>query len=147
MKKNNQYEINFAANTIIVTKRFLQAASQMDTPEYVTMTQLRAHNMPIVVREIHRTAKEKRWSCERMETFIGNVVDSERYMKEYQTTMETYGYMKTWAWFKNTFANYKTAKLNENYQYITMTKEQMEAEKRAGKRSLVKVPSNPPIAA
>ena len=108
MKKNNQYEINFASNTITVTKAFLQAASQMDTPEFATMTQLRALNMPITVREIHRVPKERRWSSKRM---------------------ETYGYMGTWSWFKKTFANYKTAKLNENYQYITMTKEQMDAEK------------------
>ena len=37
--------------------------------------------------------------------------------------------MKTWSWFKKTFANYKTAKLNENHLFVTMTKEQMDAEK------------------
>ena len=130
MKKNNQYEINFATNTIIVTKNFLQAASQMDTPEYVTMTQLRALNMPITVREIHRVPKERRWSEKQMETFIRNTVDSDRNMVDFQKTMETYGYMKTWSWFKKTFANYKTAKLNENHLFVTMTKEQMEAEKK-----------------
>ena len=129
MKKNNQYEINFASNTITVTKAFLQAASQMDTPEFATMTQLRALNMPITVREIHRVPKERRWSEKQMETFIRNVVDSDRYMKDYQKTMETYGYMKTWGWFKKTFANYKTAKLNENHLFVTMTKEEMDAEK------------------
>ena len=60
MKKNNQYEINFASNTIIVTKAFLEKASQMDTPEYATMTQLRALNMPISMREIHRKQQETR---------------------------------------------------------------------------------------
>lgn len=137
MKKNNQYEINFATNTIIVTKAFLEKASQLDAPEFVTMTQLRALNMPITVREIHRVPKERRWSEKQMETFIRNVVDSEHYMKEYKKTMETYGYMKTWSWFKKTFANYKTAKLNEKYQYITMTKEQMEAEAFVEKASAI----------
>ena len=129
MKKNCQYEINFASNTITVTKVSLQAASQMDTPEFATMTQLRALNMPITVREIHRVPKERRWSEKQMETFIRNVVDSDRYMADYQKTMETYGYMKTWGWFKKTFANYKTAKLNENHLFVTMTKEEMDAEK------------------
>ena len=134
MKKNNQYEINFASNTIIVTKAFLEKASQMDTPEYATMTQLRALNMPISVREIHRKTREARWNCQRMEIFIKHTVDSERHMKDYETMLETYGYMKTWGWFKNTFANYKTAKLNEKHQYITMTKEEMDAakQKKAG---------------
>ena len=133
MKKNRSYEINFASNTIIVTKNFLDKASQMDTPEFVAMAQLRALNMPITVREIHRTQRETRWNCQRMEIFIKHTVDSERYIKDYETMLETYGYMKTWGWFKHTFANYKTAKLNENHQYITMTKEEMDAEKRRKK--------------
>ena len=64
-----------------------------------------------------------------METFIRNTVDSDRYMVDFQKMMESYGYMKTWGWFKKTFANYKTAKLHENHLFVTMTKEELDAEK------------------
>ncbi len=92
MKKNNQYEINFAANTIVVTKRFLQAASQIGTTEFATMTQLRSLNMPITVREIHRTKSSKpRWNYKRMESFLRHVVDSERYLADYRAMKDAYG--------------------------------------------------------
>lgn len=55
MIKHANYEINFVINTITVTKRFLAAASQIGTQEYATMTELRKLQMPITVREIHRT--------------------------------------------------------------------------------------------
>jgi hypothetical protein len=69
MKKNQQYEINFANNTVIVTKAFLQAASQTDTPEFNQMLKLRALNMPITVREIRRKS-DNRWSYAQMENYI-----------------------------------------------------------------------------
>jgi len=106
MKKNYQYEINFAANTIVVTKRFLQAASQIGTTEFATMTQLRALNMPITVREIHRIQKETRWSYARIEGYLQNVVDSENYLADYAAVKKSCGYMGTWGWFKKNFPKY-----------------------------------------
>ncbi|MBR2773012.1 MAG: hypothetical protein IKD78_13570 [Bacteroidales bacterium] len=107
MKKNAQYEINFATNTITVTKRFLQASSQIGTPEFVTMEQLRELNNPISVREIHRVQKENRWGYERMEAYLKHVVDSDRYLADYTTVKDACGYMATWGWFKKTFPMYK----------------------------------------
>ena len=121
MKKNCQYEINFAANTIVVTKRFLQAASQIGTTEFATMTQLRALNMPITVREIHRTQRETRWSYARMEGYLRNVVDSEHYLADYAAVKESCGYMGAWGWFKKTFPKYaKLPELDDQHRIMIL---------------------------
>lgn len=121
MKKNANYEINFAINTITVTKRFLAAASQIGTQEYATMTELRKLQMPITVREIHRTVKETRWNYARIEDYLRNVVDSERYLADYAAVRDGKGYMGTWAWFKKTFPKYaEVPELDENHHYMIL---------------------------
>lgn len=121
MKKNAQYEINFASNTIIVTKRFLAAASQIGTTEFATMSELRKLQMPITVQQIHRKQRENRWSYERMERFISMVENSDSYMADFAATENGAGYMATWAWFKKTFPKYKNCpELNENHRFIVL---------------------------
>ena len=119
MRKNAQYEINFATNTIIVTKRFREAASLIGTPEFKTMTELRKLNMPITERVITRANKGGRWSFARMESFIRNVDDADRYMADFNTVRDGVSYMKVWAWFKKTFPNYAaTPELNEDHKIV-----------------------------
>lgn len=119
MKKNAQYEINFATNTIVVTKRFREAASIIGTPEFSTMIELRKLNMPITERIIKRTAKSDRWCIARMEKYIRNVDEADRYMADFNTLREGVGYMKVWAWFKKTFPNYAaTPELNEDHKIV-----------------------------
>ena len=94
MKKNAPYEINFTTNTIIVTKRFREAASIIGTPEFNIMVELRKLNMPITERIIKRTNKNGRWSIARMENYIRNVDDADRYMADFNTVRDGVGYMK-----------------------------------------------------
>lgn len=118
MKKNQQYEINFAANTVIVTRAFLQAASQTDTPEFNQMMRLRALNMPITVREVRRKS-EHRWSYEQMENFIDCVENSEKYYADYLAVRKAKKYLTTWNWFKKTFPNYAgLPELNDEHRII-----------------------------
>ena len=119
MKKNANYEINFATNTIIVTKRFREAASIIGTPEFNTMVELRKLNMPITERIIKRTSGEDRWTFKRMEHFIRNVDDADRYMADFDALRDAVSYMKVWAWFKATFPNYaKTPEMDENHRIV-----------------------------
>ena len=106
MKKNQQYEINFTTNTIIVTKAFLQAASQTEAPEFKTMMKLRELQMPITVREIRRES-EHRLSYKQMENYIQCVESSDIYLARYERTKQAQGYRGTWKWFKKCFPNYK----------------------------------------
>lgn len=118
MKKNQQYEINFASNTIIVTRAFLQAASQTDTPEFNQMMKLRALNMPITVREVRRKS-EHRWSYEQMENYIDCVENSEKYYADYLAVRKAQKYLTTWSWFKKTFPNYTgLPELNDEHRII-----------------------------
>ena len=119
MKKNAPYEINFTTNTIIVTKRFREAASIIGTPEFNIMVELRKLNMPITERIIKRTNKNGRWSIARMENYIRNVDDADRYMADFNTLRDGVGYMKVWAWFKKTFPNYAaTPELNDDHKIV-----------------------------
>lgn len=118
MKKNTNYEINFTTNTIIVTKRFREAAAIIGTPEFNTMVELRKLNMPITERVIKRTNREDRWTFKRMEGYIRNVDGAEQYMADYRTLRDAYGYMKVWSWFKKTFPNYASPELDRNHKIV-----------------------------
>lgn len=43
--RNMDYSINWSTNTITVTKKFMNAASQMNTDAYALMMELRALGM------------------------------------------------------------------------------------------------------
>ena len=104
MKKNQNYEINFATNTIIVSKKFLAAASVMETAAYKEMLELQKLGMPIGVKEIHRgKAKEKKWTFTRMEHYLKNVTESDKWMADYKTLKEATCHPVVWNWFKSTF--------------------------------------------
>ena len=119
MKKNAPYEINFTTNSIVVTKRFREAASIIGTPEFNIMVELRKLNMPITERIIKRTNKNGRWSIARMEKYIRNVDDADHYMADFNTLRDGVGYMKVWNWFKKTFPNYAaTPELNDDHKIV-----------------------------
>ena len=104
MKKNQNYEINFATKTIIVSKKFLAAASVMETAAYKEMLELQKLGMPIGVQEIHRgKAKEKKWTFTRMEHYLKNVTESDKWMADYKTLKEATCHPVVWNWFKSTF--------------------------------------------
>ena len=104
MKKNQNYEINFATNTIIVSKKFLAAASVMETAAYKEMLELQKLGMPIGVKEIHRgKTKEKKWTFTRMEHYLKNVTESDKWMADYKTLKEATCHPVVWNWFKSTF--------------------------------------------
>ena len=118
MKKNQQYGINFATNTIIVTKVFMEEASQLGTDAFQKMMELRSLNIPIAVRVIKRKS-DKRWSYRQMENYISCVEDSEKYFEDYRTVKKAFGYLKTWKWFRRTFPNHATSyEMNENHKLI-----------------------------
>ena len=126
MKKNADYEINFAANTITVTRKFLAAASNMDSNKdsaFSQMQRLRQLNMPIIVRTIHRSVRETRWTYDRMEAFLRQVENSEKYLADFRAVKSAnkHSYGTVWAWFKKTFPNYAAIpELNENHQFMVL---------------------------
>ena len=128
MKKNQNYEINFATKTIIVTKKFLQEASQMGTDAFAEMLQLQALNMPIAVQEIHRKPKIAKWSCERMERYLKHVENSAKWSADYKALKESASHAELWGWFKDTIIEvdekgYRVApKLNDKHEIMVPEK-------------------------
>ena len=128
MKKNQNYEINFATNTITITRKFLQEASQMGTDAFTQMRQLQELNMPIAVQEIHRKPKIAKWTFARMERYLKNVQDSEKWTADYTAMKESASHAEVWAWFKSNFIQVDekgkriAPKLNDNHKIIVMPK-------------------------
>ena len=123
MKKNASYEINFATNTITVSRRFLRAANQMGTDEFNTMSKLRELNMPIAVRSVSRSRSRgaKQWSYAQIERFLLQVADSERYLADFRTMRKAFPYPQVWAWFRSTFPNYAAVpELDEAHRIVVL---------------------------
>ena len=128
MKKNQNYEVNFATKTVTVTRKFLQEASQMNTKAYETMLALQELNMPIVVQEIHRKPKIAKWTFVRMERYLLNVEDSEKWTADYTALKQSASHAEVWSWFKSNFIRVDekgkriAPKLNSNHRIVVMPK-------------------------
>lgn len=77
MNKNTNYTINFEAEEIIITKKFGKAASQIGTPEFKVMQQLRKEftGFSFVYRTIEKKENKKSYkglSIDEMERFLSN---------------------------------------------------------------------------
>ena len=104
------YEINFATNTITITQKFAQEASQIGTEAFKTMMELRQLGMTIITKT---TAKKKNTSLTyaKMETYISLLEDAEKYQAEFKAVCAEslamkvpYVYVSNW--FNKTFPNY-----------------------------------------
>ena len=63
MKKAHSYEINHIANTVVITKKFYEASTQLGTEESSLMQQFKAMGLSILIqqrkqRESKATEKE-----------------------------------------------------------------------------------------
>ena len=123
--KNSQYKIDFISNTIIVTKKFVEAASRMDTEEYKTMLELRKMGMRIQTKAAApRKATRARLSYTKMLNYIACVANSESYLADFQVIQTAskgqsnpYQYVRTW--FDLTFPNYAALpELDENRRIV-----------------------------
>lgn len=103
MKKNREYEINFATNSITVSKKLLDGATQMGTDAFGTMRQLQEMKMPIAVETINRKPKVPKWSYARMDKYVEKVENADKWKAEYQTMKETSSHGETWSWFRKNF--------------------------------------------
>ena len=110
MSKKN-YRIDFAANTVTVTKKFLEEAeSNITSTAFRDMKALRAMGLTIVVKEAKR-AKSKHISYEQMVHYISCVENSEFYMARFaavknEAASKNEQYSRVFKWFKETFPHF-----------------------------------------
>lgn len=118
------YKINFMTNTITVTKKFADAASQIGTPEFALMCELRKMDMRIEVATSKKKTSNNLLTYKKMENFIAYTADSETYMEEYRAVRElaksqSNACLYVNNWFRSTFPNYdKIPELDENSRFV-----------------------------
>ena len=109
MTKNNRYEINHIEGKVILTKQFAKSASILNTPEYMTLLELRRNHPDYTfeLREIRKKEGKKSYrnlTYEHMEAYIitRDGKDSEAH-KEFnqvkklsQVQAGPYAYVKSW---------------------------------------------------
>ena len=118
MCKINECRIDLINNKIIVTKKFLNAAGVLNSPEYKILQQARLENpgFTVVLREIKKAEKKNTYrnlSFTNMEMYIRETCgESSREMKDFNRVRELakiqagpYAYVKTW--FLKQFPNYR----------------------------------------
>ena len=94
MKKTENYTVDFATETIIVSKKFLKEAGIFGSPAYNKLKDIRRDNptFPIVVREIKKKENKKSYrnlTVDNMKTFIENCMEDGRPLKDRLAEFET----------------------------------------------------------
>ena len=101
MTKNNRYEINHIEGKVILTKQFAKSASILNTPEYMTLLELRRNHPDYTfeLREIRKKEGKKSYrnlTYERMEEYIiareGKDSDA---LKEFEKVKMMYSSMRS----------------------------------------------------
>ena len=134
--KNNSYSFDALTNTVTISKDFARKASQLNTPEYKTLLQLRNDNpnLKIVMRENTKAQNGSGITFKQMEAFIKQCRDSESRIEVYERVKalsrvqrSPYKYVKDW--FLTNYANYsENPEFDADNYVIVKTKAQMEQE-------------------
>lgn len=121
MTKN--YKIDFAKNTITVTKKFMEEAGTLNTPAFKAMRELRELGMEIVVRE-SAPRKSNKITYARMAKYISVIENSEFYMAKFDAVREEAKskkdtYNRVLKWFNDTFPRfYDLPEFNANNEVV-----------------------------
>ena len=122
------YKINFTANTVTVTKTFLRIAqTDITSPEFKTLTQLREMGLTIVEKPAPRRKNVHRATYKQMLAYISCVTDAARYLAEFETVRlaslekpNPYQYVRDW--YDRTFPNRNDIpEMDENGKIINFT--------------------------
>ena len=119
------YYIDFSKNAIVITRKFRDAASKMDTEEYRTMMKLREHGMPIEVQAApERKKKSSSLSYTKMLKHISCLADAEAYKAEFEAVRElskgeVNPYRYVLQWYEAKFPNHaEIPEFDENLKII-----------------------------
>lgn len=119
------YKIDFAANTVTVTKTFLRTAqTDITSPEFKTLTQLRKMGLTIVEKPTPRRKSAHRATYAQMKLYISCVTDATRYLAEFETVRlasleKPNPYQYVCEWYDRTFPNrHDIPEMDENGRII-----------------------------
>ena len=123
--KNLQYKIDFLTNTITITKKFAEAASQMGNDEFTIMLELRKMGMRIQTKTVERSKGQcSHLTYIKMQNYIACVANSDCYLADFETIRKAsmgqsnpYQYVRSW--FEQTFPNHAALpELDENRKIV-----------------------------
>jgi len=140
--KTAAYVFDVVNNTLTASAAFLKKASQLNTPEYMIVKQLRADNPSMTIVKAEKRSNENRpvnITFKKMEEFIGLCADSEERKKAFakvkalsKIQASPYKYVKTW--FLENYANYSEQPEFDAQGFVVVkTREELEAELMATK--------------
>ena len=134
------YNYDAITNTLTMTASFAKKASQLNTPEYHIVRQLRSDNSGMKIEKSAAKTPANRplnITFAKMEEFIKQCRDSKDRLEAFKKVKSLskiqaspYKYVKTW--FLNNYANYsEQPEFDADGFVVVKTKSQMEAEKKA----------------
>ena len=138
--KMTGYNYDAITNTLTMTASFAKKASQLNTPEYNTVRQLRLDNPGMKIEKaIRKTPSNQPMNATfaQMEGFIAKCANSEERLDVFEkikalSKIQASPYAYVRKWFLENYANYaEDPEFDANGFVIAKTKSQMEAEKKA----------------
>ena len=134
------YNYDAITNTLTMTASFAKKASQLNTPEYNTVRQLRLDNPGMKIEKaIRKTPSNQPMHATfaQMDGFIAKCATSEARLDVFEkikalSKIQASPYAYVRKWFLENYANYaEDPEFDANGFVIVKTKSQMEAEKKA----------------
>ena len=134
------YNYDAITNTLTMTASFAKKASQLNTPEYNTVRQLRLDNPGMKIEKaIRKTPSNQPMNATfaQMEGFIAKCANSEERLDVFEkikalSKIQASPYAYVRKWFLENYANYsEQPEFDEKGFVIVKTKSQMDAEKKA----------------
>lgn len=138
--KMTGYNYDAITNTLTMTASFAKKASQLNTPEYNTVRQLRLDNPGMKIEKaIRKTPSNQPMNATfaQMEGFIAKCANSEERLDVFEkikalSKIQASPYAYVRKWFLENYANYaEDPEFDANGFVIVKTKSQMEAEAKA----------------
>ncbi len=124
MKKIKDYEIRFATNTIIVSRKFSRNACKLDSPEFKIMMQLKELNMEIVEQTEAKRKPVHRATYKQMRAYLSCLEEADRWLKEFEVVRvaskeKANPYQHVCEWYEKNFPNHRgLPELDENGKII-----------------------------
>ena len=129
MKRSRVYEINYLNKTVTVSRKFMDAATQIDSDEFNLLTQFSDMGIRVLVEGRKRRSKPKDGKLplltyKMMQDYIAMLDDAEDMQKEFDSIREssksrTDRTQYVNAWFRKTFPRYdEVPEFDEDYRIV-----------------------------
>ena len=122
--KSKGYKLDFISNTIVITKKFAKEASELNSPAYKMMMELRSLDLPITVSRQKKHKNKSKITYAMMKKHINCLSEKEAYLAEFEAVKEAAcaeknAYLYVLNWYEATFPNHENVpQFNEKNQIV-----------------------------